>query len=137
MVDTLSKAERSRLMSRVRGKDTEPELVVRSMLHKLGYRYRLHLSKLPGKPDLVFPGRKKVIFVNGCYWHRHTCRRGRSVPDSNREVWLSKFKANRARDRAVRRQLKSMGWSVLTVWQCELKDPESVIERCVEFLEVE
>lgn len=124
-------------MSRVRGKDTEPELVVRSMLHKLGYRYRLHLSKLPGKPDLVFPGRKKVIFVNGCYWHRHTCRRGRSVPDSNREVWLSKFKANRARDRAVRRQLKSMGWSVLTVWQCELKDPESVIERCVEFLEVE
>lgn len=135
MTDKLSKIERSLLMSRIRGKDTQPELLLRTLLHGLGYRYRLHRDDLPGKPDLVFPSRKKVIFVNGCYWHRHRCRKGRSVPSSRQKFWLTKFEVTQERDRDVRRQLRRMGWRVFTVWECELKDCARVVELCVQFLE--
>ena len=117
--DNLTKAERSALMRRVRQSDTAPELVVRSLLHAEGYRYRLHAKELPGRPDIVFRGRRRAIFVHGCFWHRHRCRPGQNVPKSNTEFWLTKFEANMKRDRKARRQLKTSGWLTLVVWECE------------------
>lgn len=120
-MDTLSPDERSRRMAKIRGRDTSPELVVRRLVSALGCRYRLHVRGLPGRPDLVLRSRSTVIFVNGCFWHRHTCPRGRSAPSSRRAFWEAKFEANVARDRRVRRQLRAMGWRVITVWECQTK----------------
>jgi len=106
-------------MAAVKSRDTGPELVVRRAIHGMGYRYRLHDKALPGHPDLVFPRWKKIIFVHGCFWHRHNCRLGKSLPATRREFWESKFDSNKKRDRRVQRQLKSAGWQVLVVWQCE------------------
>lgn len=120
-------------MSRVKGRDTTPERVVRSMLHAMGYRYRLHRKDLPGKPDIVFGPRKKIVFIHGCFWHGHRCRKGR-LPKSNLAFWTSKIDANRVRDRRHVRRLRASGWRVLTVWQCQLKTPLAVRKRIVDFL---
>lgn len=120
MVDSVTPALRSEIMSRVRSKDTRPEMMVRRMLHKAGYRYRLHAAHLPGKPDLVFVGRKKVIFIHGCFWHMHeSCAMAR-IPKSRVEFWTAKLISNRNRDTRNVAELRQAGWEVLTIWECEL-----------------
>lgn len=134
-MDRVSKEKRSEIMSRIRGKDTAPERLVRSLLHQLGYRYRLHSIKLPGRPDLVFSTRKKVIFVHGCFWHGHKgCRKGK-LPKSRLDYWQPKIAGNRKRDAANIRKLKRDRWNVIIVWQCELKDLETVRDKLVAFLD--
>jgi len=120
-------------MRAVHAKDTAPELFVRSMLYRLGYRFRLHLRTLPGAPDIVIPGRKRVIFVHGCFWHGHDCARGQ-LPTSNVAFWEGKIHGNKERDARVRKQLESEGWVVLTIWQCETKDAAILEQRLVRFL---
>ncbi|MBN9680923.1 MULTISPECIES: very short patch repair endonuclease [unclassified Corallococcus] len=136
-MDTLTPQERSERMSRVKGRNTKPELVVRRLVTALGHRYRLHYGKVPGKPDLAFPGRRKAIFVHGCFWHRHpdpTCPLAR-LPKSRLDFWLPKLESNRERDLAKRAQLEALGWSVLEIWECELTcSPEQLTERIMEFL---
>jgi DNA mismatch endonuclease (patch repair protein) len=135
-MDTLTPDERSVRMSRVRGRNTKPELIVRGLVHGLGYRYRLHRKELPGRPDLVFPGRRAVIFVHGCFWHRHpkpACKLAR-LPKSRREFWEEKLSRNRERDIAVERRLNESGWRVLTIWECELRDLPLVETRVRGFL---
>lgn len=135
MVDSLSKQERSERMSRIKGKDTQPELIVRSLVHGMGYRYRLHGGRLPGKPDLVFRKRRKVIFVHGCFWHRHAdCHLAR-LPKSRLDFWLPKLDANKARDEVVLKKLAAEGWQALTVWECELRDKDALANRIKDFLE--
>jgi DNA mismatch endonuclease (patch repair protein) len=134
VVDHVDQAKRSLIMAAVHSEDTGPERVVRGIVHRLGYRYRLHVKTLPGRPDLVFPARRKVIFVHGCFWHRHRMCRYATSPKSRRKFWEAKFAANVARDHRNRRQLKRMGWAVLTVWQCELKKKERLTGRLDEFL---
>ncbi len=126
MVDTVDKQRRSEIMGRVRNKDTKPEMVVRRVTHGLGYRYRLHYGKLPGRPDLVFPARKKVIFVHGCFWHRHEgCDRTRT-PKSRVDFWTEKFEKNVARDLANREKLIALGWEILVIWECEIENSEEL-----------
>lgn len=123
-------------MGRVRGKDTKPELLVRRVVHGMGYRYRLHRRDLPGTPDLVFPGRRKVIFVHGCFWHRHpdpACKLAR-LPKSKHDFWVPKLERNRERDEDNERQLHALGWDVLSVWECQLSRPEELRARIQEFL---
>jgi DNA mismatch endonuclease (patch repair protein) len=134
MVDNLSPRERSILMSRVRNKDTKPELRVRRLLHSLGYRYRLHPKTLPGKPDLVFPGRRKVVFVHGCFWHRHKGCKLSSTPSSSRNFWREKFIANVERDRRNIDALENEGWDVLVVWQCETNETVGLKKNLTKFL---
>lgn len=133
MVDTLTLAERSRLMGRVRGKDTRPELVVRRLAHALGYRFRLHHPDLAGKPDLAFPRRKKVIFVHGCYWHRHNCKKA-TTPKSNVQFWQKKFDENMARDMRNVNDLAAKGWEALIVWECETKEADELANALLRFL---
>lgn len=133
MVDNRTKASRSRLMSRIGSEHTVPELIVRSLLHRLGYRYRLHRKELPGRPDIVFLGRKKAIFVHGCFWHGHGCKIGKA-PKSNLEFWIPKIERNRQRDREKTSELEQISWSVEEVWQCELKDPQVLEARLRAFL---
>ena len=116
-------------MSRVREKNTSPELKVRSLVHRLGYRFRLHRKDLPGKPDLVFPSRKKIIFVHGCFWHGHDCARGSRVPKANREYWTAKVARNVARDQRTSGELTAAGWRVETIWECDLKDAAALTDR--------
>ena len=123
MVDTVTPNRRSEIMSRIRSKNTQPELLVRRLLHKAGFRYRLHRADLPGKPDLAFPGRKKVVFIHGCFWHMHEgCAMAR-VPKSRVEFWTTKLSANRLRDSAHVAKLEAAGWEVLVLWECELHAP--------------
>lgn len=117
MTDHLTPAARSHQMARIRAKDTQPELTVRRMVHAMGYRYVLHDRRLPGTPDLVFPGRRKVILVQGCFWHGHKCGRG-FKPKSNEAFWSAKIAGNRDRDAKSIRALRGMGWRVLAVWEC-------------------
>lgn len=126
--------ERQRIMRAVKGRDTKPEMTVRRMIHGMGYRYRLHRKDLPGKPDLVFPSRKKIIFVNGCFWHGHRCARGARVPKANRDYWKKKITRNCERDQATLMKLSEGEWDVLTVWECELKGLESLRDRLKHFL---
>src|SRR5215469_2214611 len=121
MVDSLAPAIRSRLMARIRGKDTTPEKVVRSGLHKRGLRFRVHDAKLPGRPDLVFSGRKAVVFVHGCFWHSHERCGARRVPASNRAYWGPKLQRNVDRDQRAVRKLRRLGWRVVIVWECQLR----------------
>lgn len=122
MVDSIDQAARSAVMARVRGKNTRPELIVRKLVFAAGYRYRLHVRTLPGSPDLVFPGRKKVIFVHGCFWHRHDdCNLAR-MPKSRVEFWRDKLNGNKARDARSYDALRRAGWHVHVVWECELGD---------------
>jgi len=120
-------------MSKVRSKNTSPELKVRKLVFSLGYRYRLHGKNLPGKPDLVFPSRKKAIFVHGCFWHYHGCKKGQ-LPKSRLDYWLPKLLANRKRDAANISALTHLGWQALVVWQCEIKDVEELKETIIKFL---
>ena len=120
-------------MGRVHAKDTKPELLVRRLVHSMGYRFRLHRRDLPGTPDLVFPGRLKVIFVHGCFWHQHDCPRG-ARPVSNVSFWNSKLDANVERDKKNIARLRSLGWSVLIIWECETKCLESLSARIGRFL---
>jgi DNA mismatch endonuclease, patch repair protein len=121
-------------MSRVKSRDTTPERAVRSMLHAMGYRFRLCRKDLPGKPDIVFGPRKKVVFIHGCFWHGHRCRKGR-LPKSNDAFWRNKIETNRARDKSSARKLRALGWEVLTIWQCQLRNPLAVRKRIVDFLD--
>lgn len=136
MADRLSPEGRRALMSRIGAKDTQPEMAVRRMLHAMGYRYVLHDKRLPGKPDLVFPGRRKVVFVHGCFWHGHSCGRG-FRPSSNAAFWAAKIDGNRTRDRRNVRAIRAQGWRVLTVWECaaQPKKIEALRRRLVAFLE--
>jgi DNA mismatch endonuclease (patch repair protein) len=120
-------------MSSVRGKNTGPEIVVRRLVHRMGYRFRLHRKDLPGKPDLVFSGKKKIIFVHGCFWHGHRCRFGRP-PKSKLDFWLPKLKRNKNRDRKVRNSLRKLGWNILIVWQCDLKNEKNIQAQIKNFL---
>ncbi len=118
MADNISKAERSRVMAAVKSVHTTPELVVRRLAHGLGYRFRLHVADLPGKPDLVFPRLGKIIDVRGCFWHLHGCKRCR-IPSSRRSYWLAKLQRNACRDKETLKQWRKAGWRVLVVWECE------------------
>ena len=122
-------------MSRIRGRDTTPELKVRSMVHRMGFRFRLHAADLPGKPDLVLPRHEKIIFVHGCYWHMHRCRYGRVVPRTNAEFWQNKRQGNVTRDGRNLRTLRRNGWQVLVVWECWTRDADRLRERLLKFLQ--
>jgi len=122
-------------MARVRGKDTQPELRLRRILHGMGYRYRLHVAALPGKPDIVFPSRRKIVFMHGCFWHGHSCRAGQKRPASNRIYWDEKLAKNMARDKSNRRQLGKLGWRILVVWECQMRNEARLGRRLVDFLE--
>jgi len=125
---------RSRIMSAVKGKDTRPELIVRRMVHAMGYRYRLHRKDLPGKPDLAFSKLRKLIFVHGCFWHGHDCVRGARMPKANAAYWSNKIARNSLRDAKHMDALKSQGWRIAVIWECELKKLERVRRRLAEFL---
>nr|VFK12158.1 MAG: T/G mismatch-specific endonuclease [Candidatus Kentron sp. LPFa] len=127
--------ERSRLMSRVKGADTKPEWIVRRLLHKMGYRYRLHRKDLPGTPDIVFLARRKAIFVHGCFWHRHEGCRMTTTPKTRTAFWKEKFEANEERDRRKFRELDAMGWGYLVVWECETRNEEDLKHRLWNFLD--
>ena len=124
-------------MRRVRKVDTKPEMIVRRLVHGLGYRYRLHRRDLPGSPDLVFPSRRKVIFVHGCFWHQHEGCKLANLPRSRTDYWLPKLRRNQERDQASCEQLKADGWKVLVVWECETEDRERLAERVTSFLSAE
>jgi DNA mismatch endonuclease (patch repair protein) len=134
-MDTVSPEKRREIMRAIRGKDTHPELMVRSLAHGLGYRYRLHRKDLPGSPDLVFVSPKKVVFVHGCFWHGHECRADRH-PKTRPDYWAMRIAKNQERDLRKQRELQQTGWSVLTIWECELRDPAAVVRRLRTFLDV-
>lgn len=125
---------RSRIMRAVKGKDTAPEMTVRRLVHSMGYRYRLHRQDLPGKPDLVFRRLRRVIFVHGCFWHGHNCARGARMPKANHTYWQNKISRNRLRDASSAAALRSQGWSVAVIWECELKDMARIRARLTKFL---
>lgn len=126
--------QRSRIMRAVHSKDTAPEMVVRRLLHSLGYRYRLHRRDLPGKPDVVLASRRKAIFVHGCFWHGHECLRGARAPKTNEEYWRAKINGNRVRDARNASALETANWNVLTIWECEVKQPQLLREKLIAFL---
>lgn len=136
MSDTLSPPERSARMALIRAKDTKPELIARRLIHGMGYRYRLHRRDLPGCPDLVFPSRRKVIFLHGCFWHRHgkQCPLTR-WPKSRMQFWRPKLEANHARDLRNQRELNALGWRWMVIWECELQDKERLWTKIREFLD--
>ncbi len=121
-------------MRAVRSKNTRPEMTVRRLTHSLGYRYRLHRADLPGKPDLIFPSRRKAVFVHGCFWHGHDCKRGSRVPATNTSYWISKVARNRVRDASQLRDLHALGWTPLVIWECETKDLATLSARLRSFL---
>jgi DNA mismatch endonuclease (patch repair protein) len=134
-LDKISKQRRSHNMRQIRSKDTAPELALRRIVHRMGYRFRLHRKDLPGKPDLVFPGRKKVVFLHGCFWHQHRgCREGR-LPGTRQEYWQPKLERNQERDAVSQTALKALGWDVLTLWECEVaKTPSAIAGQLRQFL---
>jgi DNA mismatch endonuclease (patch repair protein) len=135
MADFMSPEQRSAHMSKIKSKDTKPELFLRRMLHGAGYRYRLHDRKLPGRPDLVFPSRRKVIFVNGCFWHGHECPVGSRLPKSNTEFWEDKRRRNQERDIRQRADLHALGWEAAVVWECEVKTNAGLLDDVRKFLD--
>ncbi len=128
-MDRLTQDRRSWNMSRIRGKDTAPERHVRSLLHGMGYRFRLHRRDLPGRPDIVLPGRRTVVMVHGCYWHRHPGCRLAYTPQSNQKFWESKFQENVSRDQRQYNELRLLGWHIITVWECETKHLQVLAQR--------
>ncbi|TKB46011.1 DNA mismatch endonuclease Vsr [Ferrimonas sediminicola] len=128
MVDTLTARQRSDLMSKVKSKDTSPEIVLRRVLHRLGLRFRLHRKDLPGHPDIVLPRYKAVVMVHGCFWHHHSGCKNATVPDTNTEFWMEKFARNVERDARVENELKELGWRVFVVWECELNTTSTARE---------
>lgn len=133
-MDRLDPASRRALMGRIRSKNTKPELAVRRLVHALGYRFRLHRKDLPGSPDLVFSSKRSVIFVHGCYWHRHDCKRGKFFPAVNTAFWSEKFQRTLTRDRKALRSLSELGWSAMVVWECETRDLEDLSGKVCQFL---
>lgn len=129
MADTISPARRSWNMSRIKGRDTKPEIQIRSMLHRMGLRFRLHRAELPGKPDIVLVGRRTVVFVHGCFWHRHGRCRFAYSPKSRKAYWSRKFAKNVERDQAQRKSLQASGWKTVVVWECELRDEARITRR--------
>ena len=135
MADSLTSERRSWNMSRIRGRNTGPELRLRSLLHRAGLRFRLHAKQLPGSPDIVLPKYRTVIFVHGCFWHRHPGCRNATMPSTRREFWREKFDGNVSRDARSQAALEAAGWTVLTIWECELKaDAEGIVRRLVDEL---
>jgi len=134
MVDVHSEKQRSYNMSQIKSKNTKPEILVRSLVHRMGYRYSLHRKDLPGKPDLVLVKHKKVIFVHGCFWHMHRCRYGRVIPKTNKKFWKIKREGNAARDKRNLRQLRKAGWKVLVIWECQIRNSERLIDKLEKFL---
>lgn len=136
-MDRLSRSERSANMAAIRSKGMRPEIIVRSLVHRLGYRFRLHSKDLPGKPDLVFSSRRAVIFVHGCFWHQHASQRCKiaRVPKSNLGYWRPKFRRNVERDENNRKKLRSLGWRVLVLWECSIPNQERLAARIRRFLE--
>ena len=132
MAETLEK--RSRIMRAVKSKDTGPEMVVRRLAHGMGCRYRLHGKGLPGKPDLVFGPSRKVVFVHGCFWHGHPCKRGNRMPENNHDYWLKKIARNKERDQENLRDLQERGWQVLVIWECEVKEDALIKHQLQELL---
>ena len=129
-----NKIQKSKLMSRIKSKNTVPEIKIRSILHKLGYRFRLNDPRLPGKPDIVLKRHKKIVFVNGCFWHGHSrCRRA-TFPRTNQTFWINKITKNKERDKRILTELRKNGWNVLTVWQCRIKDEKNIINRLTIFM---
>lgn len=137
MTDILSAKDRSRHMSRIRAKNTKPEWHVRRLVFSLGYRYRLHQTTLPGRPDLVFPGRRKVIFVHGCFWHQHSYCKKSEIPKSNSAFWEKKLKNNFVRDQNNLNQLANLGWQSLVIWECEIRRSEGLGQKISAFLNVQ
>jgi DNA mismatch endonuclease (patch repair protein) len=135
MVDRLTPERRSHLMAQVRSRNTTPELAVRRLAYSLGYRFRLHRRDLPGCPDLVFPSRNAVVFVHGCFWHRHKGCSKSSMPSTHVEFWTAKFSQTIQRDKRVSEQLERQGWRVLVIWQCEIRDRETLTRRLQSFLD--
>lgn len=133
-MDTLTEERRSWNMSRIRSRDTKPERTVRSMLHKMGYRFRLHVSSLPGTPDLVMSKYKTVIFVHGCFWHRHPGCKFAYIPKTRTEFWMNKFRSNVLCDEDSARKLADLGWRVMVIWECELSDIDALKEKVCAFL---
>lgn len=136
MTDTLSRKHRSWNMSRVRSKDTRPELIVRSLLHQTGYRFRLHVKALPGKPDIVLAKYRAVVFVHGCFWHRHKNCPDASTPKTRTDFWIKKFTGNVKRDRTNRSALRKIGWKAIIVWECEVTKPSKLVTRLGRTLQV-
>lgn len=133
-MDVHTRAQRSRNMAAIRCRDTRPEMIVRSISHRLGYRFRLHRRDLPGTPDLVFPRLRKIILVHGCYWHMHRCHWGQVTPKTNAVFWQEKRAGNVARDRRTRTHLRRLGWKVLVIWECEARDEARTWQRIEKFL---
>jgi DNA mismatch endonuclease (patch repair protein) len=135
-MDVLTPEERRRNMAAIRGKDTQPEMLLRRLVHSMGYRYRLHVRNLPGCPDIVLPRHRKVILVHGCFWHRHNCRLGRPWPRTRAAFWRAKLEGNKARDIRNLRKLRQLGWKVLTVWECQIHHlrMDKVAARITRFL---
>jgi len=129
MQDRLSKERRSWNMSRIRGKDTKPEKRVRSLLHRLGYRFRLHRNDLPGSPDVVFVSRRIALFVHGCFWHRHRGCKNCTTPTNNRKFWIKKLQGNATRDKKNRRALHNLGWKTVVIWECETEGLQRLRKR--------
>ncbi|MGH9897838.1 MAG: very short patch repair endonuclease [Pyrinomonadaceae bacterium] len=134
MADVLTPEQRSFNMSRIRSHDTRPEMIVRSIVHRMGFRYRLHKRDLPGKPDLVLVRHRKIIDVHGCFFHMHNCRYGKVIPATNAEFWRTKRKSNLNRDRRNMKLLRKAGWQVLIVWECQTRHPEALQNTLSNFL---
>lgn len=134
MADVLTQAQRKFCMSQIRGKHTKPELLVRKLVHSMGFRYRLHDRTLPGSPDLVFKSLRKLIFVHGCFWHRHRCKFGKPMPKTRRNFWKAKLLQNKSRDQSTQRKLRRNGWDVLVVWECQTSNIENLVVRLNNFL---
>jgi DNA mismatch endonuclease (patch repair protein) len=134
MADTLSPHERSQLMSRIRGKNTKPELVVRRLLHSMGYRFRLHRHDLPGKPDIVLPRHGVCLFVHGCFWHLHRNCKDARIPKTRTSWWRKKLEGNAARDKRHAAALRRLGWRVVTVWECQTEKTEHLLKRLLRIL---
>lgn len=135
MADRFTKKKRSKIMSNIKAKDTNPEMVVRRLIHAMGYRYRLHIKDLPGKPDLVFRPRRKVIFIHGCFWHQHEGCKVSHIPKSNLSYWLPKLEKTKKRDKTHIQQLNDKGWGVFVIWECQLKNIEIVKKKIRGFLD--
>src|SRR6266852_3772457 len=135
MADVLTRSQRRFCMSQIRGKNTKPQLMVRRLVHSLGYRYRLHDRNLQGSPDLVFQSRRKLIFVHGCFWHRHRCKLGKPIPATRQSFWITKLLRNKQRDKIVRQRLRRENWEVLVVWECHTRDTKKMIQKLKLFLD--